>query len=253
MKKNFLLFDFDGVLMDSIREAGLSAYNAVTGSNHTTLEEMPENCFQLFYNNRFIFYKPGILFLLMQWCIENYETKPNYILTKDEFKKYIDKETRCLNELGHYFYSVRTNFMTATKEKWVKINHPFQPIWDSVIENGADKVIILTAKNRAAVATLAQHYGLQIKDENIYSGDNGKNKIENFKEILNRFGKQNYLFLDDHLINLVDLDNYFNQKETIINFALCTWGYGWQGDIEEAKKLGYQVISQEQAVQIVVR
>ena len=245
----FFLFDFDGVLIDSVREAGLSAYNAVTGSKAVTLEEMPKPCLDLFYNNRFIFYKPAYLYLLMQWCVENYQEQPDYILSKEEFQKYVEEEKRPLNELGAYFYSIRSAFMEAAPEKWVAINHPFQPVWNSLIKYGVDKFIILTAKNKKAVLKLGQHYGLEFLEENVYSGDGGKTKIDNFKEIFSRLGKQDFYFVDDHLVNLKDLDLALNKEsEKLISLALCDWGYGWQGDFAEAKSRGYDILSQADLV-----
>lgn len=245
----FFLFDFDGVLIDSVREAGLSAYNAVTGTKAVMLEEMPKTCLDLFYNNRFIFYKPGNLYLLMQWCVENYQDRPDHILSKEEFQKYIEKESRPLNELGAFFYSVRIAFMDSAPEKWVAINYPFQPVWDALVKYGADKFIILTAKNKKAVLRLTDHYGLKVLEENIYSGDGGKTKIENFKEIFFRFAKQDYYFVDDHLINLKDIDLAFNtDSEKLISLALCDWGYGWQGDFSEARSRGYDVLSQSDLI-----
>lgn len=245
----FFLFDFDGVLIDSVREAALSAYNAVTKNNFRSLEAAPKACLDLFYNNRFIFYKPGNLYLLMQWCVENYQQRPDYILSKEEFKEYVEKDKRSLVELGEYFYSVRCAFMDSEPEKWTKINYPFEPMWSALKSYGCDKFLILTAKNKAAVKMLTLYYDLKIPEENIYSGDGGKNKIENFKDILKRLPDKQFYFVDDHLINLVELDKAFNtDNEKLISFGLADWGYGWRGDLEIAKKNGYEVLNQNELI-----
>ena len=48
-----LIFDFDGVLVNSLDEVVLTAYNAATDSLVTSLEQVPADLEQLFKRNRF--------------------------------------------------------------------------------------------------------------------------------------------------------------------------------------------------------
>ena len=48
-----LIFDFDGVLINSIDEVVLTTYNATTATLHTALTDLPPELVSLFKRNRF--------------------------------------------------------------------------------------------------------------------------------------------------------------------------------------------------------
>src|SRR5690606_15775485 len=117
------------------------------------------------------------------------------------------------NTISNYFYSVRVAFMESATQEWLKLNEPFYPLWDKLIEYGPQNVVILTAKNKSAVIKLCHHYGLKVNEQNVYAGDNNTSKIENFTQISQRFNKEKYTFIDDHLKNLKDLHTAFNKGD----------------------------------------
>jgi beta-phosphoglucomutase-like phosphatase (HAD superfamily) len=47
-----LIFDFDGVLINSLDEVTLTAYNAVTGKQVTSLADLPTALVGLFQHNK---------------------------------------------------------------------------------------------------------------------------------------------------------------------------------------------------------
>ena len=51
-----LIFDFDGVLINSIKEACLSGFNAMNKTEHKELSAMPENVYDLFIKNSLHFH-----------------------------------------------------------------------------------------------------------------------------------------------------------------------------------------------------
>ena len=48
-----LIYDYDGVLMDSVREVAVTAHNMLTGEIITRLDQIPTNALALFLKNRF--------------------------------------------------------------------------------------------------------------------------------------------------------------------------------------------------------
>ncbi len=243
------IFDFDGVLIDSVKEAGLSAYNSVTGQLCTDLKQMPEPCFNLYFKNIMHFHNPYTLTILIKWCLENYKESPDRLLTREEFKEFA--KTLDINpiEVTPYFFSVREKFISADLSNWLKLNEPYNPLWSKLANYCPEKVIILTAKNKNAVVSLCSHYGLNVLEENIYSGDGNLTKMDNLKTIHARFKLPKYDFIDDHLKNLSDLDNEFKScPDFHLNLILCDWGYGDKADMVEAKNLGFKVMSQEEVV-----
>ena len=234
------LYDFDGVLISSVKEASLSGLNAVNKTSLRSFDQMPAGYFDLFFNNVFHFFNPYTLCVLARWSNENCGTNQDKILTREEFATYAAKQTDIdPKTIVEYFYSIRVAFMESASEEWLKLNEPFNPLWNTLIEYGSENVVILTAKNQKAVLKLCHHY----------AGDNNVSKIENFKRINERFKKEKYTFIDDHLKNLKDLNTAFNKgDEKPIDLVLCDWGYGSIDDYPHALELGFEVLGQRELI-----
>lgn len=243
------IFDFDGVLIDSVKEAGLSAYNSLTNQLCTDLNQMPKSCFDLYIKNIMHFHNPHTLTVLIKWCLENHEKTPDRLLNRAEFKTYLEQQKINPKEVTPYFFSVREKFISKDLTAWLKLNEPLNPLWSELAKHSADKVVILTAKNKNAVMNLCKYYGLNVLDENIYSGDGNLTKMDNFKTIHARFQCPRYDFIDDHLSNLVDLSKAFKtHSEFELNLILCDWGYGDKLDLDKARSLGFKVMSQAEVI-----
>jgi hypothetical protein len=87
-----------------------------------------------------------------------------------------------------------------------------------------------------------------VKAEDIYSGDGGTTKIENMLRIQERFGRRQYVFIDDSLLNLKELDSHFNRNTRLLTLVLAVWGYLGAGDIRSAPASGYQACQQEDLI-----
>lgn len=135
--------------------------------------------------------------------------------------------------------------MAADRRAWLALNAPFQPLWDRLREKGGDGPVILTNKNRAAVLEICRHFGLTAKPENIYGGDDNRPKTDRMEMLVARFGDRPYAFIDDALENLRQMAHHFNGKETVVRPILARWGYLKPGDVDEARRLGYDVIHQD--------
>ena len=81
-----LIFDFDGVLINSLDEVTLTAYNAVTGKQVTSPADLPAALVGLFQPNRFHVQAIGDAILLMNWCLNNYRNKSEQILKSHEYE-----------------------------------------------------------------------------------------------------------------------------------------------------------------------
>ena len=126
---------------------------------------------------------------------------------------------------------------------WLALNAPVQPLWGIMIDNPNDNLVLLTNKNREATIAVSNHFGLKISDKNVYSGDNGTTKIENMKQIVQRFRKPGYTFIDDSVKNLREIDVYFNRAKKTIELIFATWGYTGPDDARSAANFGYQVLA----------
>ena len=131
-----LIFDFDGVLMDSLDEIVLTAYNAVTDTLMTSLDTVPPAVATLFKQNRYLFQPIGDALPLMSWCLENYRKTPNNYLSPEAFRVLVKNAKKPLASRTDYFFAIRRQLIDADKTGWLALNKPYQPLWAALIKYG---------------------------------------------------------------------------------------------------------------------
>jgi len=246
IKETMLIFDFDGVLMDSVREIAVTAYNMLQGTIVTRLDQLPQNALQLFLRNRFHVQPIGDAPVLMMWCLETGESAPDKLLTAGEYDEIIQQVEEPVAARTIRFFETRNRFKSKDLEAWTALNAPVQPLWRIMAEKSTEDLVLLTNKNRDATISLSNHFGLKISDQNVYSGDNGTTKIDNMTQIIQRFRKPGYAFIDDSVKNLREIDTHFKREEKTISLIFATWGYTGPDDGRMAKDFGYQVVTLEE-------
>ena len=243
MSKPMLIFDYDGVLLDSVREIAVTAYNMLKNTIVTRLDQLPPNAVELFLRNRFHVQPIGDAPVLLKWCLEVGESDPDKLLSPGEYDEIIQQVKEPVAARTMRFFETRNRLKTEDLEAWRALNTPVQPLWRILIENQTENLILLTNKNLDATISLSNHFGLKISDENVYSGDNGTTKIDNMTRIIQRFRKPAYEFIDDSVKNLRELDVNFNKKDKTISLIFATWGYTGPDDARMAQDYGYRVVT----------
>ena len=238
-----LIFDFDGVLMDSVREVAVTAFNMLTGDTVTRLDQIPQNAQKLFFRNRFHIQPIGDAPVLMKWCLEIGESEPDKLLSPKEYDEIIKRANKPVAARTNRFFETRNRFKSNDLAAWFALNAPIQPLWRTMVEDPSADTVLLTNKNREATISLCNHFGLKISHQNVYSGDHGTTKIENMTQIMQRFNSQTYTFIDDSVKNLHEVDKHFNKKEKTISLILATWGYTGPDDAWTAKNHGYHAVT----------
>ena len=238
-----LIFDYDGVLLDSVREIAVTAYNMLEGTIVTRLNQLPQNALELFLRNRFHVQPIGDAPVLMKWCLEIGENDPDKLLGPAEYEEIIQHVDEPVAARTTRFFETRSRFKAKDIEAWTALNAPVQPLWRIMIENPTENLVLLTNKNRDATIALSNHFGLKIRDNNVYAGDHGTTKIENMTRIMQRFKKPAYAFIEDSVKNLREIDEHFNKEEKIISLIFATWGYTGPDDARMARGYGYQVVT----------
>ena len=245
-----LIFDFDGVLINSLDEIALTAYNAATDSLMTSLAEVPPDLVQLFKNNRFHVQLIGDAISLMRWCLVGWQNDPQKILTREEYRAMIRNADVALMDRTNLIYDTRKRFIDKDIKGWLALHQTYQPLWNELIQRQNHPFVILTNKNHDATLRLCRHFGLNIDAGDIYSGDNGVTKVENMLQIQERFGRQQFLFIDDSVKNLQELDHHFNRDKKVLSLALAAWGYIGAGDTSIAPESGYPAFQQTDVIQL---
>ena len=238
-----LIFDYDGVLLDSVREIAVTAYNMLEGTIVTRLNQLPQNALELFLRNRFHVQPIGDAPVLMKWCLEIGENDPDKLLSPAEYEEIIQQVDEPVAARTTRFFETRNLFKTKNLKAWTELNAPVQPLWRIMMKNPTENLVLLTNKNRDATISLSNHFGLKISDNNVYAGDHGTTKIENMTRIMQRFGKPAYGFIDDSVKNLREIDVHFNKEEKAISLIFATWGYIGPDDARTARGFGYQVVT----------
>ncbi len=105
-----LIFDFDGVLMDSVREIAVTAYNMLKGTIVTRLNQLPQNALDLFLRNRFHVQPIGDAPVLMKWCLETGESDPDKLLSPAEYEEIIQHVDEPVAARTTRFFETRNRF-----------------------------------------------------------------------------------------------------------------------------------------------
>jgi FMN phosphatase YigB (HAD superfamily) len=239
-----MIFDFDGVLINSLDEVALTAYNAATGGLFTSLAEIPGTLLALFKRNRFHVQQIGDAVALMNWCIENHQFDSIRILSMMEYRTVATADTATLNSRTNLIFETRKRFIDSNPNRWLALHQVYQPLWNELIRYKKHPLVILTNKNHEATSRLCRHFGLDINTDDIYSGDRGVTKTANMRQIQARFGIECFSFIDDSVKNLQDLDLEFNEEKKMLSLLLATWGYAGPEDARIARESGYPVLKQ---------
>jgi phosphoglycolate phosphatase-like HAD superfamily hydrolase len=239
-----LIFDFDGVLINSLDEVVLTTYNAVTGRLVTSAAQVPGDLVRMFKNNRFHVQPIGDAIELMNWCLANYKNNSAEILSRKEYRAIVKSAEIDLPVRTSRIYASRNRFIEADIEQWLGLHQTYQPLWNELAQREDTRFVILTNKNHDATVRLCRHFGLDVEAGDIYSGDGGTTKLENMLQIQERFGRQPYVFIDDSVLNLKELDSHFNRNTRVLTLLLAAWGYIGAGDIRSAQEIGFTAYQQ---------
>ena len=243
-----LIFDFDGVLINSIDEVVLTTYNATTANLHTELTALPPELVSLFKRNRFHVQPIGDAILMMQWCLNNYQSAPGKMLTPQEYQSIIADTAAALKVRSDRIYKARSRFIEKDQQAWMALHRPYQPIWNKLIQSDYQPLVILTNKNKDATMRLCRFFDLKVDEMNVYPGDHGITKSQHMHRILERFGAEAYYFIDDSVKNLKQLNEDINQGKKVLALILATWGYTGPDDQKLAQSCGYPVFHQQDLI-----
>jgi FMN phosphatase YigB (HAD superfamily) len=240
-----LIFDFDGVLINSLDEVTLTVYNTATGRRVASPADLPAALVGLFQRNRYHVQPIGDAVLLMKWCLNNYPNETEKLLNPQEYESIISGAEEPAAERTRLVYATRMHLVAADPRHWLALHQPYQPLWGELLRRKKYGFVILTNKNRDATLRLCRHFGLDIDPANLYSGDQGVDKVENMQQIQKRFGNSPLEFIDDSLKNLMELDRCFNKDHKTLTLLLASWGYTGPQDEKMAQANGFPVLNQK--------
>ena len=243
MAQDYVIFDFDGVLIDSHNETRLTAYNTATDSLLTSLGELPTDYEDKFNYSRWLARTAGEMTLLAQICADGGEIPSSRV----DFESLI--EAVDIQELKRKFFRTRNRLVEHDREAWLTMNQPFRTLWAAAMRIPQEQMFIVTHKNRDAVVALCEYHGMaNVVEGQILSGDMMPNKEASISKVINRIGEHGTLhFIDDALKNLLELQKPFPE----LDLHLATWGYNNEKIHQEAANAGINLLSEEEAATLV--
>jgi len=246
------IFDFDGVLIDSVDEIAVTTYNLLTESSASSLGELPSGYLELFRLNRCRPSRACDLVLTGKWCLERMDTEPNAILSASDARTLFSLPREQVEQIEGSFFKTRNDFSATCREKWLALNTPYQPLWSRLQHLGGKRVVVITNKNRQAVIDIFRHYRLEVPEENIYARDGLRSKVENLRLIAERFKPSKVYLVEDCLENLLELKQSVPPKLCFFPiFAL--WGYVAPEDRSAAENAGIAQFSQQELIELLNR
>lgn len=241
-----IVFDFDGVILDSLNEITVTAYNIVSNSLHTTLPDINSNFVRLFKRNRFNVEDPSDLIVLAEWCLANTGNDPDIILTFEEYDNLVKQKIDSREERRKRWFEARSKFASVDLEAWLKLNRPFEPLWSNLQKLDPEKLFIITDKTLHAILDITSHYGINLNSKKVFSGETGTPRSERLKAVQTATKNEHIFYVDDSIKHLLEISQNFTATE--VTLLLASWGYIGPNDLQKAQERGFRVVTQEDII-----
>lgn len=221
--KNILCLDFDGVIVDSIEECFLNAYNSyfrykgVRKEKIYSLEQTDPNLYEQFRKFRYLVRPAGEYFVLMHLLIGNIDN-----LSREIFIAEAGKRQSELFRFEKTFFSLREEMLRNKKNEWLSLHRvypEFSEAWLQIKEKF--NLFIVTNKNFEAVNSLLEYFQISIPPEKIFSYEKITSKKESVKYLASslKISVDQITFVDDSPETIKEL------LEEGINAKFAQWGY----------------------------
>jgi len=256
-KSQILVFDFDGVICNSIHDSFMTALNTyiqVSPDHDLPLDRSlhPGDVF-LFEKSHVDFFNQFSKLMPLANFAEDYfvvirileEKKSEEMKNQsrfDMFKRSISREK--LSAYQNIFYDTRQRLQEKDPESWASLLPPFPGITESIRSlSGRFVCCIATSKDHQSVDILIRKYGIYdcFRPENILDKDFAESK----RDHLMRFHREhdvsyeNILFIDDKVSHLIKV------KDLGIQAYLALWGFNAEREHEIALEQGFHLLHLE--------
>ncbi len=253
--KKILVFDFDGVIADSIHESFMTAVNTyiqivpdhslplsnpLTPDRAFEFEKRHADLYQKYLRAMPLGNRAEEYFVVFQMIerndfeqIRNQSHFTNYKMTLPEEKR---------KNYDRQFYENRAILQKKDPQAWAKLIPPFKGVVE-VIPVLSDRftLCIATSKDRSSISILLDDYGLldYFDAENILDKDFAESK----REHLMRFHKDHQVpysdihFIDDKIFHLQSV------KDLGVHAYLALWGFNDEREYETAREEGFILLS----------
>ncbi len=231
-RTDLLALDFDGVIVNSIKECLVSGYNAYanyTGKpNISSYEELDAQWAAEARRMR-NYIRNGEDYVYIAHALEQGKSIQN----QQEFDDFLQANQNLRDDFFDHMYNQRINFSNAYPEKWGQLN----PLYDGLREfldnyPAKQNLYIITTKKLVFVDKTLDAWDVQLQHDNIRdtSGDVSKRQIIEEILLIREVAPQQFYFVDDQIDTLIKV------KPTGVNTFLAAWGYNNENQIKKASE-----------------
>lgn len=219
-----LLWDFDGVIADSIDECLITSYNAfLTHQNISEkfierIKDIPKKVKDKFYKTRQFVRGPREYFVLHKAIIDN-----KLLNGYGSFKKLLFDFSNIITNYEDIFFLKRRELKKKNPQYWLNLHRVYPWVKDKWNElRSYFDFYIVSNKDTHSISLIMEHSFMFIKKNNIFGKDFSLDKREIIRHILSKekLRKENTAFIDDNYYNLKGLNKLG------IRLFFATWGYG---------------------------
>jgi phosphoglycolate phosphatase-like HAD superfamily hydrolase len=238
-----LAFDFDGVIWDSVDEAGVMARAAWTATQGA-LELTDEDYRLLFRRARWQSKDGHDFFVTLEGlaqhppcCVGDLDgawfEQARHALRHDSVR------WQAAEAFVEAFYASRERMREHDRERWLALQRAFEgvPALVEALRRQVKGLAIATTKDAGSARLLLESAG--VTGVSIYGREVSLNKADHMRAIAQEFGVplEAITFVDDLLENLVPL------RALGVDLVLAGWGYNTPAEHQRARSLGVRVAS----------
>ncbi len=236
-----IALDVDGVILDSVHENFIVCQKVIEKKGRKLDDENRFRKGRNFLRSSLSMY--GIAELTLQG-------KDFDKMNQEEFDKFIVEHKNESRQFANAFHAMRKILQDKDYDKWFALNKIFPGI-KNVIDKLSKKflIVVISTKDFHSISTAFDRIGIGIKKDNIFSKEISENKVDQIKNICNKFAvkPEEIFFLDDQPKHLEGV------KFLGVNVALAGWGYNNYMQKAYAKRLGIPIIDKSDELEEVIK
>jgi len=237
--KKAVVFDFDGVIVDSAHECWVVALK--------TFKQMGEHLEDTKENKKKYMILRSFLRLADDYYTIFKSIQQGIDVEKIDLSSFRKTREHYVNEGKDFHKLFYENRNTMKKENitiWLDLHTVYPWVVDSIKElMGKYLVFIATNKDKLSTIDLLNHFGVNIPEEDILTKEFFLRKEDKLQKISEKYDldMENILFVEDNLENLIEVQNAIRE----IKLALVDWSYVPSSQHDDARKLGMVVLNQK--------
>lgn len=229
--KKVIIWDFDGVIVDSARETYTVTMESLkrhqSEISNTFGSMMKDYPYNKFYSDRPFVKKAHEYFL--HAISRSFLNKAADQLSEQDRREIYDKHKPLFDKLNATFYSVRKEFQEKDINSWYELNPVYQGIPDAMqkLKDMGYEFIIMSSKDKASIWSLFKHHGLTgyFNEGLIFDKATGKDRQAQMMSVLNKIGSENEFTIIDDLPEQLAISRTV-MKGKKVQYLVAKWGYG---------------------------